>query len=150
MGADWHVWLVKKVDDIWVPVSSNVDEDGHPSTLTCFTGRNYYLFGEVGGVRGSAGKTAYRGWPHNIHKSLESARYFYNYHSLTRLTIKEMERAFKKIKNPLPLVEISLFDDDSYGNDYRAVKRYIELEEGEAMLLGIPKPKFLLLVGFDS
>lgn len=151
MGADWSVWLVKKVDGVWTPVRPSVDEAG-PPYLWCFTGRHYSLFGEIGGVRGKAGNTANRGWFVEMDESLKAILMSGCYHSATWVTMKEMEKAFKKCKAVLPEREIDLYGRDfyNYGNDYRPVKRYIETEEAEAILLGLPMPEFLLFIAFDS
>lgn len=177
MGCDAHFFLERRVNkgEWHLDPSHRLDkeQDNFPREIPSLSGRSYYFFGIVAGVRASyisRPVAAGRGLPNDTSRVL---KHFYEvrdfcFHSATYLSPKELERALKrygtyraqqeKIKInmfELPANEAFNYESNYYNSINGAIINYIReniaWEKAENELLGLKnKTEYRIIVWFDS
>lgn len=187
MGCDSHFFLERRINKgPWhVDPGHKFLEDPrdgslHPLEIPSLSGRSYYLFGLVAGVRSYdvVPVAQPRGLPSNVSKEILS--YFTNYksdfHTPTYLTPKELEKAlskyYKSIKNEYTDADedyvVALRDapaEDAFrystglNDDFisinssiiKYIRSHLDWEKVENKLLGAKnKTEYRIIVWFDS
>lgn len=166
MGADIHMYVEQRLspNDKWEPSPlfheryEDTDSSGNKIMRlnSCFTGRNYEMFGILAGVRGSGCLYEPRGLPSDISeeiaKETDPVSPMMGDHSHTHLSLKEYARCLKKYDKKINLNNIKDLDDQSeYVQLYVKANEWFKRESAEAELFqtGL-KPEIRLVFWFDS
>lgn len=179
MGCDSHFFLEKRVNKgPWQLDPGHNFYDTRvmdPVPIPSISGRDYYFFGILAGVRYSVLKpiAPNRGLPPDLSDTLRKAYKSEWYHSATFLTVKELERALnryakytKSSEGPLDIeqhIDAPMEDAFKYSEDSsialsrinNSVIKYIRFnldwEKAENKLLGSKnKTEYRIILWFDS
>lgn len=178
MGCDSHFFLEKRLNKgPWQLDPGHDffdDERVEPAPIPSLSGRNYYFFGVLAGVRHSVIKpiASGRGLPSDLSDVLRKAHRPEWYHSATHLTVKELERALKRFAKHIkrsdlsgaeaaidaPVENVFKYDLDWSSAGMRinnSVVKYIrsnlDWEKAENKLLGFKnKTEYRIILWFDS
>jgi hypothetical protein len=178
MGCDAHFFLERRINkgDWHLDPGHRIDCDKSddrpfPIEIPSLSGRNYYFFGVIAGVRATYVNKPIaegRGLPTNISSILKEYFEKYDFHSPTFMSPKELERALKRYNTHTnrvhgdktdvfkqPSNQAFNYDSDSFNIINGAVINYIReniaWEKAENQLLGFKnKTEYRIIVWFDS
>lgn len=169
MGTDIHCFLERNSGAGWiVDPGHQVDEGGDLKEIASLSGRSYYFFGLVAGVRSVENKQVapVRGLPKNVSPEVKAASTRDWHHGQTYLSPAELAKAFKKyagyqIKeywNFYPLEHTFTMPAEDTFTEYgltdavlKYIRSYQDNEKIENILLGTSKKtRFRIVIWFDS
>lgn len=183
MGCDAHFFLEKRVNKGSWEIDSghkycnlnNCHTESHPIEIPSLSGRSYYFFGLIAGIRSNEAEPLIepRGLPPDLSTVLLNYFNSGGFHTPTYLTPKEMERVFKKYLkylNKESMKESAISDQDYYlqaedafcydeskpyfrinASIVKYIRSNLDWEKIENKLLGLKnKTEYRIVVWFDS
>jgi hypothetical protein len=179
MGCDAHFFLERRVNkgewhvDPGHRIGNDLWNDGstYPVEIPSLSGRSYYFFGVVAGVRATYINKPIaegRGLPTNISPVLKEYFVKHDFHSPTFMSPKELERSLKRYNTHInrsyddetdvfkqPSSQAFNYSDDLINTINGAVINYIRenlaWEKAENQILGLKnKTEYRIIVWFDS
>ena len=175
MGCDAHFFLERRINkgDCHLDPSHRLDKEQNdfPREIPSLSGRSYYFFGIVAGVRATYIRRPVaegRGLPKDLSPLLKAYYAAYDFHSPTYLSPKELERALKRYSTYLSrqenikmnLLEHPAKDAFAYegtniftinGSVINYIRDNLAWEKAENELLGFKnKTEYRIIVWFDS